>query len=86
MMNDNKTGLYNFTNPGTISHNEILSFYQKYVDPNFTWKNFTIEEQDKILSSKRSNNYLNTQKLESEYQVNDIRLAVIMALQKYKKN
>ena len=85
MMESRKTGPYNFTNPGTISHNEILSYYKKYVDPSFEWKNFTIEEQDNILKSKRSNNYLTTSKLTSEYHINDIRLAVIIALQNYNK-
>ena len=76
MMKNNETGLFNFTNPGTISHNEILEMYKKYVDPMFTWKNFTIDEQDKILESKRSNNYLDTSKLESKYNVKNIKDAV----------
>ena len=38
--------------------NEILTMYKEIVDPNFTWENFDIEEQNKILDSKRSNNYL----------------------------
>ncbi|MES2272972.1 MAG: NAD-dependent epimerase/dehydratase family protein [Chlamydiota bacterium] len=61
------TGVYNFTNPGAISHNEILALYKKYVDPYFTWKNFTIEDQDKILKSKRSNNELDVTKLLNEF-------------------
>lgn len=61
------TGTINLTNPGTISHNEILEMYKEIVDPSFTWKNFTIEEQDKILASKRSNNALDTSKLEKLY-------------------
>ena len=36
--------------------------YKDIIDPSFTWKNFTIEEQDKILSSKRSNNLMDTNK------------------------
>lgn len=67
MLTNNKTGTYNLTNPGVISHNEILQMYKEIVDPLFTWNNFTIEEQDKILVSKRSNNYLDTSKLEKEY-------------------
>merc|ERR1712100_854319 len=35
-------GVFNFTNPGAISHNEILTLYKKYVDPNFQWKNFSL--------------------------------------------
>tara|TARA_B100000123_G_C25689212_1_gene409984 strand:- start:6 stop:875 length:870 start_codon:yes stop_codon:yes gene_type:complete len=85
MMNQNKTGLYNFTNPGSISHNEILTYYKKYVDSEFTWQNFTLEDQDMVLKSKRSNNYLTTEKLRNEYHINDIRLAVIIALQNYNK-
>lgn len=59
------TGIYNFTNPGTISHNEILTLYKKYINSSFTWQNFTLEEQSKILKAGRSNNRLNTEKLES---------------------
>ena len=63
----NQHGTLNLTNPGTISHNDILDLYKKYSDPNFTWENFSIEEQNKILLSKRSNNKLNTSKLEKMY-------------------
>ena len=73
MMQHNETGTYNFTNPGSISHNEILVMYKEIVDNNFKWKNFTVEEQDKILLGKRSNNLLNTSKLESlDYVKNDL--------------
>lgn len=67
MIKKQKTGTYNFTNPGVISHNEILDMYIRYVDPTFIYKNFTIEEQNSVLDSKRSNNYLNTNKLLEEY-------------------
>ena len=65
MMKVNKLGTMNLTNPGVISHNEILEMYKEYVDPEFTWKNFSIEEQNKILASERSNNLLDTTKLET---------------------
>lgn len=61
------TGIYNFTNPGVISHNEVLQLYKDYCDPEFTWKNFSIEEQSKILAAPRSNNKLDTTKLESAF-------------------
>jgi dTDP-glucose 4,6-dehydratase len=64
MMKNRSVGTINFTNPGVISHNEILEMYKEIVDPDFTWVNFTIEEQNNILSSKRSNNKLNTTRLE----------------------
>jgi 3,5-epimerase/4-reductase len=61
----NICGPVNLTNPGLISHNEILEMYKEIVDPTFTWTNFTIEEQNQILASKRSNNFLDTKILES---------------------
>ncbi len=60
----NYTGTFNLTNPGLISHNEILEMYKEIVDPTFEWKNFSIEEQNTILASKRSNNCLDTEKLQ----------------------
>jgi 3,5-epimerase/4-reductase len=57
---DMKTGTVNLTNPGTIEHNEILQMYKKYVEPTFEWKNFSLEEQSKILLSERSNNELDS--------------------------
>jgi hypothetical protein len=73
MMNNNELGTFNFTNPGLISHNEILELYNSYKDNNYTWENFTIDEQHKILDSKRSNNYLDTTKLENKYKIMPIK-------------
>ena len=67
MIIDRRTGTYNCTNPGVISHNQILDMYKKYVNPNFTWENFTEQEQNEILDSKRSNNYLDTNSIKSIY-------------------
>ena len=65
MMRCRTTGTMNFTNPGLISHNEILEMYRELVDSNFKWENFSQEEQRKILASDRSNNFLETTRLES---------------------
>ena len=46
-----------------ISHNQILALYKKYIDPEFTWTNFSLEEQAKILAAGRSNNELDSSKL-----------------------
>jgi nucleoside-diphosphate-sugar epimerase len=70
------TGTINLTNPGLISHNEILEMYREIVDANFEWENFDIEEQRKILESERSNNFLDTSRLESMYKVKYIKDAV----------
>ena len=67
MAKNKTTGTINLTNPGLISHNEILEMYKEIVDPNFTWNNFTLEEQNQILASGRSNNYLDTSRLEQLY-------------------
>jgi 3,5-epimerase/4-reductase len=74
----NKVGTVNLTNPGLITHNEILAMYKEIVDPSFTWKNFTIEEQNQILASKRSNNCLDTSVLEclTNYKVKNIKESV----------
>ena len=60
-------GTYNFVNPGTLSHNQILDLYKKYVDPEFTYVNFTLEEQSKILKAGRSNCQLDASKLLAEF-------------------
>lgn len=56
-------GNYNFVNPGVMSHNEILELYKLHIDPSFVWKNFTVEEQNKILKTSRPNCELNANKL-----------------------
>ena len=62
-----KTGTYNCTNPGTISHYEILTKYKSIIDNDFVWENMTLDDQNKILKSERSNNCLNTSKIQIEY-------------------
>lgn len=81
------TGTVNLTNPGVIDHNEILTLYKEIVDPTFTWENFDIEEQRKVLLSDRSNNYLDTKTLQSLYpQVKNIRDSIIDVLHQLKRD
>jgi dTDP-glucose 4,6-dehydratase len=85
MMKQKISGTVNLTNPGLISHNEILEMYKEIVDPSFTWKNFSIEEQRKILAADRSNNYMDTHKFEELYpQVSNIKDSVKKCLVEYK--
>jgi hypothetical protein len=94
MMKEEIKGTFNFTNPGVIEHNQILQMYREFVDPKFTWNNFTLEEQNEILLSKRSNNELDTTKLEKVFSdlqlkysyliLNPIQDAVQNCLIKYK--
>ena len=87
MMKQQLKGTINLTNPGLISHNEILEMYREIVDPTFTWKNFSQDEQRKILAADRSNNYLDTTLLESLYpQVCNIKDAVRKCLLEYKND
>jgi len=79
------TGTVNLTNPGLISHNEILEMYREIVDKDFTWNNFSIEEQRQILASERSNNFLDTSRLESMYRVKGIKESVRDVLYKMKE-
>jgi 3,5-epimerase/4-reductase len=77
MAKNEVTGTINLTNPGLISHNEILEMVKEIINPQLTWENFSIEEQDKILLAKRSNNLLCTKKLEMMYpQVKNIKDSV----------
>jgi 3,5-epimerase/4-reductase len=78
-----KTGTYNCTNPGVITHNQILEMYKQIINPSFTWKNMTLEEQSKILKSDRSNNYLDTTKIQKEFpKLKGIHDSVIIILNK----
>lgn len=80
----NVKGTYNLVNPGLVSHNEILEMYKNLVDPSFTWKNFTQEEQLKILAADRSNNCLDTSKLEMMYpDIKNIKDSVRNCLEEY---
>jgi 3,5-epimerase/4-reductase len=81
------TGTINLTNPGLISHDEILQMYKEIVDPAFVWENFTIDEQRKILSAGRSNNYLDTKKLQSLYpDVKNIKDSILNVMTVMKNN
>ena len=85
MMKNQITGTINLTNPGLISHNEILKMYKEIVDPSFKWKNFSQEEQRKILAADRSNNYLDTFLLEKLYpDIKNIKDSVKKCLYEYK--
>ena len=87
----NETGIYNFTNPGAISHNEVLQLFKDIVRPDFTWKNFTLEEQSKVIKAGRSNCKLETDKLikklkEYNYDVPEVHEAYKLCFQRMVKN
>jgi dTDP-4-dehydrorhamnose reductase len=84
------TGVYNFTNPGVISHNEVLDLYIKYIDPTYHYSNFTVEEQANVIVAARSNNELDTTKLMRDMPegvvIHDIHTAYELCFQRMKKN
>jgi len=89
MAEHNDTGVYNFTNPGAISHNEVLTLFRDIVRPDFTWKNFSLEEQSKVIKAGRSNCELDTTKLvaklkEYNYEVPEIHEAYRQCLERMK--
>ncbi|CAM6093200.1 unnamed protein product [Calypogeia fissa] len=67
MAKRNLTGIWNFTNPGVVSHNEVLDLYKEYYDSTKKYVNFTLEEQAKVIVAPRSNNELDTTKLKKEF-------------------
>ena len=84
MMNNKTTGTFNMVNKGIISHNEILEMYKKHIDNDFTWKNFSIEEQNLILLSMRSNIQLSNDKLYNLYpNIPDIKTSVEKCIKTY---
>jgi len=80
-------GIWNFTNPGVISHNEILDLYKKHIDPNFNYVNFSLEDQAKILKAGRSNNQLDVTKLIAEFpNIPDIKTSMELVFQRMAQN
>jgi len=67
MAKRNLRGIWDFTNPGVVSHNEVLEMYRDYIDSDFKWANFTLEEQAKVIVAPRSNNELDVSKLKKEF-------------------
>jgi len=58
-------GVYNFVNPGTISAAEVMEMYKERIDPTHNFEVISSEELDGMTKAKRSNCFLNTEKLES---------------------
>ncbi|CAM9157225.1 unnamed protein product, partial [Laminaria digitata] len=82
-------GVFNFCNPGAISHNEILDLYKQVIDPTFVYSNFTIEEQDKVLVAKRSNNTLDVSKMVDalpDVEIKEIHDAMVGVFERMKEN
>jgi 3,5-epimerase/4-reductase len=64
MIEVQEKGVYNLTNPGTAEHNWILELYKEKFNPSHTWNLISYEEQMKYIKSERSNNEMDTTKLQ----------------------
>lgn len=66
LMKQKAEGVFHCTNPGTITHRELISLYKELVDPNHT--NEWITEQELVdqglAAKKRSNNFMSSHRLE----------------------
>lgn len=61
-------GIWNSTNPGVVSHNEVLEIdVQRLHRLSFKWANFIPEEQAKVIVAPRSNNEMDASKLKKEF-------------------
>jgi dTDP-4-dehydrorhamnose reductase len=85
MMQKNVTGTFNMVNRGVITHDEILQMYKELINARHEWIPITIDEQNKMTRSKRSNCQLCTEKLYSLYpDIPDIHTSVRKCIEKMK--
>jgi hypothetical protein len=77
MIEIKEKGVYNLTNPGTAEHNWILKEYKPLFNPSHTWNLISYEEQMNYIKSERSNNEMDTTKLENFCKIHNIELLPI---------
>lgn len=81
------TGVYNVTNPGSITHPEILEMYKEIIDPTHAYSIITLNELRTLTKTGRSNCVLSSEKLAREGIVmRPVKEAVRACLEEYKKN
>lgn len=67
MLHRNLTGNYNFVNPGTISHHEVIELYKQYIDPAHEYEGFSLDEHNKMMKVPRSHCELSAEKLLKQF-------------------
>ncbi|KAI9114691.1 hypothetical protein K1719_014389 [Acacia pycnantha] len=65
MAKRNLKGMWNLSNPGMVTLNEILEMYKDYIDPDFKWANFTPQEQAHFPSQNSTE--IDVSKLKKEF-------------------
>jgi dTDP-4-dehydrorhamnose reductase len=88
LMQVQATGIFHVTNPGKLKHRQIISLYEKYVDPEHKNEWITnVDLVEKGLAEKgRSNNFLYSENLEKYgIRMRDVDEAITDAIKKYAK-
>lgn len=67
MLERKLTGNYNFVNPGTISHHEVIELYKQYIDPDHKYEGFTLDEHNNMTKVPRSHCELSAEKLLKQF-------------------
>lgn len=80
---DNRRGVYNFTNPGSLTHVQILQLYQKYVDNFFHFS--IIPDTQQTGKVPRCNCMFDVSKLTNLYPVTELKDALITLFQSLPK-
>lgn len=83
------TGVYHVVNPGVITPSEIMELYQKIIDPTHQFKTISEEQiySQGLAKAKRSNCFLNTEKLQREgIYLKPIKERIGEVMDEYKKN
>lgn len=82
-------GIFNVTNPGFITHKEVLEMYREIVDPSHEYDLISLAQLDSMTRARRSNCILNTKKVDGELEgtgarMREVHVAVRDCLEKYK--
>jgi len=77
MVEVRECGVFNLTNPGTAEHDWILQQYKERISPQHTWNLISYEEQKKYITSERSNNEMDTTKLQKFCSTHELELLPI---------
>jgi len=81
-----KIGMYNLTNPGSISNVEIMTLYKEIIDPSHNFETISQQELNKFVAKRRTDGLLDTSKLAKEnIKMPEVHEAVKACLTDYKK-
>ncbi len=81
-----RVGIYNLVSPGAVDHKEVLDMYKEFVDQEFSYDLFSLDDLHKETKAKRSNCILNSDKLLGEVSLPDVKDALKVCLKEYSKN